>query len=946
MPWMLILKASVATVFVSAMVPTAMTADGAYDFAGAKWIGANPVTLPDYDFGSAVWIAPQSNEAALTKTVVLPEKPETAELVVAAHGWFSVEINGMKSWGGACRDLAPCGDFHDWRYAKFVDAAPALREGTNTFRITTKAAKGEDAAVLLSVLLPDGTRIATDGSWDGARLLGGPREVPWGREMVFRREVNSPRFRKSFALPDSVASARLSITGLGYYEATINGARVGRKRLDPMPSNYDKLVYYSTYDVAGMLRKGDNVIDVTLGHGWYDVRSVATWNWDMAPWRSPPKMIARIDVVTQNGERKIVVSDETWRQVESPIGFDCIREGEVIGARNKRAVDLERNVVNAVEVPAPKGRLEEETVPPTVAKRTVAVKSIDPVDGWWRIDFGEDIAGFMRMRFSDAVAGRTVVFRYDERDGVMVDPVDKRDGVASAASAKPQRRIDCHFGWTASHDVVPGGVFQCDRYVTRGEEGEVYEPRFTYSGFRYVFVKGLGRAPKADECEAVVLQTDFQDIGSFSCSSPVFNGLVRMADRAYKSNFVNGFPTDCPHREKNGWTADAALAGEMAMYCYENTIAYKAWLRQVADSQRGDGWISEIVPTAGWGYHGLLDWDAVIAILPMDIYRYRGDAGALEEMYPTLTNYLEKAAIPFLDNGVFRRVRGDWLTAGTLPDEGIVGTCYFKLMCETAAFTARRLGDSAAAARYASYADAARLAFNRVYYRGNGVYGDSRGRQTTQGMALSFGMVPDSERKAVQAELVKAVEAADGHLDFGLHGMKWVPRALSEAGRSDLVFRMFTNETAPSPATWLKRGGTSLWEDWVNGASRNHIMFGDFVCWAYQYLAGIRLAGDSTAFRRVLIAPDFIDGLDWAKASVSLPGGQLSSSWKRRGGKVKLHVEIPEGTHAVVRIRGRADEEIGPGSRDFAVETTIADGTSRAISTARSPTGNYGETPL
>ena len=944
MPWMLILKASVATVFVAAMVPTAMTADGAYDFADAKWIGANPVTLPDYDFGSAVWIAPQSNEAALTKTVVLPEKPETAELVVAAHGWFSVEINGMKSWGGACRDLAPCGDFHDWRYAKFVDAAPALREGTNTFRIATKAAKGEDAAVLLSVLLPDGTRIATDGSWDGARLLGGPREVPWGREMVFRREVNSPRFRKSFALPDSVASARLSITGLGYYEATINGARVGRKRLDPIPSNYDKLVYYSKYDVAGMLRKGENVIDVTLGHGWYDVRAVATWNWDMAPWRSPPKMIARLDVVTRSGDRIAVLSDETWRQVESPVGFDCIREGEVIGARNKRAVDLERNVVNAVEVPAPKGRLVEETVPPTVEKRTVAVKRIDQVDDGWRIDFGEDIAGCMRMRFSDA--GRTVVFRYDERDGVMVDPVDKRDGVASAASAKPQRRIDCHFGWTASHDVVPGGVFQCDRYVTKGEEGEVYEPRFTYSGFRYVFVKGLGRAPKADECEAVVLQTDFQDIGSFSCSSPVFNGLVRMADRAYKSNFVNGFPTDCPHREKNGWTADAALAGEMAMYCYENTIAYKAWLRQVADSQRGDGWISEIVPTAGWGYHGLLDWDAVIAILPMDIYRYRGDAGALEEMYPTLTNYLEKAAIPFLDNGVFRRVRGDWLTAGTLPDEGIVGTCYFKLMCETAAFTARRLDDSVAAARYASYADAARLAFNRVYYRGNGVYGDSRGRQTTQGMALSFGMVPDSERKAVQAELVKAVEAADGHLDFGLHGMKWVPRALSEAGRSDLVFRMFTNETAPSPATWLKRGGTSLWEDWVNGASRNHIMFGDFVCWAYQYLAGIRLAGDSTAFRRVLIAPDFIDGLDWAKASVSLPGGQLSSSWKRRGGKVKLHVEIPEGTHAVVRIRGRADEEIGPGSRDFAVETTIADGTSRAISTARSPTGNYGETPF
>ena len=892
----------VAIFAVSAMTSTAVAAGGAGDLSGAKWIGGNPVTLPDYDFGAAAWIAPQSDEAVLSKTVVLAEKPEVAELVVAAHGWFSVEINGMKRWGGACRDLAPCGDFHDWRYAKFTDAAPALREGTNTFRIATKASKGEDAAVLFSVLLPDETRIATDGTWDGARVLGGPREVPWGHEMFFRREVNSPRFSKSFALPDCVASARLSISGLGYYEATINGARVGRKRLDPIPSNYDKLVYYSVYDVAGMLQKGENVLDVTLGHGWYDVRAVATWNWDMAPWRSPPKMIARLDIAMRNGERMTVVSDETWRQVESSVGFDCIREGEVIGVRNKRAVDLEHSVVNAVEVPAPKGRLVEETVPPTVEKRTVAVKRIDPVDGWWRIDFGEDIAGFMRMRFSDAIAGRTVVFRYDERDGI-----------ADGAS----RRIDCLFGWTASHDVVPGGVFQCDRYVTKGEEGEVYEPRFTYSGFRYVFVKGLGRAPRTYECEAVVLQTDFQDIGSFSCSSPVFNSLVRMADRAYKSNFVNGYPTDCPHREKNGWTADAALAGEMAMYCYENTAAYKAWLGQVADSQRGDGWIPEIVPTAGWGYHGLIDWDAVIAILPMDIYRYRGDAGALEEMYPTLTNYLERAAIPFLDNGVFRRVRGDWVSPGTRPDAGIVGTCYFKLMCETAAFTARRLGDSAAVTRYASFADAARLAFNRVYYHGNGFYGDSRGRQATQGMALSFGMVPDSERKAVQAGLVKAVEATGGHLDFGLHGMKWVPRALSEAGRSDLVFRMFTKGTAPSPTTWLKRGGTSLWEDWGNGASRNHVMFGEFVCWAYQYLAGIRLKEGATAFSEVVVEPQFVDDLEWVRASVKLPRGELLSAWIRKNGKTELTVGVPDGTHAFVRLPGMEERIVGPGMHLF-----------------------------
>lgn len=908
---------------VTAVVAVAMCSAEAHplptDLAGAKWIGGNPVTLPDHDFGTARWIAPRSAGDALVKTVVLSGKPEVAELAVAAHGWFSIEINGLKRWGGAFRDLAPCGAFHDWRYAKFVDAAPALQEGTNTIRIATKAAAGDEAAAILSVRLPDGMRIVTDGTWENARAIGGPREVPWGDEMVFRREVNSPRFEKRFALPGDVASARLSITGLGYYEASINGARVGRKRLDPIPSNYDKRVYYSVYDVTGMLKHGENVLDVMLGHGWYDVRAIATWNWDMAPWRSPPKMIARLDVVTKDGARRTIVSDASWRQVESPIGFDCIREGEVIGARNRRAVDLVENVVNAVEVPAPKGRLVEETIPPTVEKRTVSVKRIDRVGDWWRIDFGEDVAGFMRMRFSDAIAGRTVTFRYDERDGVTIDPEDRRDGVKTSASAKPLRRIDCHFGWTASHDVVPGGVFQCDRYVTGGEAGEVYEPRFTYSGFRYVFVKGLGRAPKTDECEAVVLQTDFRDIGSFSCSSPVFNALVRMADRAYRSNFVNGFPTDCPHREKNGWTADAALAGEMAMYCYENTIAYKEWLRQVADSQREDGRIAEIVPTSGWGYPGYLDWDAVIAILPMDIYRYRGDAEALEEMYPTLTNYLEKAAIPFLDKGIFSRVRGDWVSAGTRPDRGIVGTCYFKLMCETAAFTARRLGDSASTARYSSLADAARVAFNRKYHRGNGVYGDSKGRQTTQGMALTFGMVPGPERKAAEAELVKAVEAADGHLDFGLHGMKWVPRALSEAGRSDLAFRMFTKETAPSPVAWLNRGGTSLWEDWGNGASRNHIMFGEFVCWAYQYLAGIRLKEGSTAFSEVVIDPRFIDDLDRVQASVKLPKGELSSSWIRKDGRTELTVSVPDGSRALVRLPGKEEKIIGPGSRRFVV---------------------------
>ncbi len=908
-------------VFGGLAVGVALVAWGASDpFAGAKWIGGNAVTLPDADLGAAKWIAAnEGGEAVFVRRFALTAKPETAELVVAAKDRFLVEINGLARWGAAARDLAPMGAFHDGRYAKFVDAAPALKVGENVIRLRAEAAPGEKPAALLSLLLPDGRRIVTDAAWSGARVLGAPRDVPWGPSMVFRREVNAPAFEKGFQLDGAVKKVTLAITGLGFYEAELNGRRVGVKRLDPIPSNYDTRVYYSVYDVTGQVAAGENVLRVLLGHGWYDVRAVATWNWDMAPWRAAPRLIARLDAELADGRRAVVVSDGSWRQVDSPIGYDCIREGEIIGARNRRAVDLSATFVPAQEVAAPKGRLVEETVPPTVVKRRVPAGRVDRVGDWWRIDFGEDLAGVLRFRFSDAVPGRVVTFRYDERDGVTVDPVDPRDGTESPTDGKPSRRIDCHFGWTASHDVLPDGAFQCDRYVTRGEVGEVYEPRFTYNGFRYVFVRGLGRAPLAAECEALVLQTDFADIGSFACSDPTFSALVKAADRAYKSNFVNGIPTDCPHREKNGWTADAALASEMAMYAYENTAAYAEWLRQVADSQRADGRISEIVPTAGWGYHGLLDWDAVIAILPRTIWRYRDDPGPLVEMYPTLTNYLEKVAIPGLEDGICRRVRGDWVSAGTRPCEGIVGTCYFTYMVETAALTARLLGRSAEAARYTAFAAQARADFNRVYSRGLGRYGDKRGRQTTQAMALTFGLVPEAARAAAERELVAAVEATDGHLDFGLHGMKWVPRALSEAGRTDLAFRLFTKDTPPSPAVWLKRGGTSLWEDWGNGASRNHIMFAEFVCWAYQYLAGIRLAdgADANGFRKVVIDPKPIRDLAWARASLKLPKGVLASGWTRVGDRLELSVEVPAGTEAEVRFDGRTARVVGPQTRRF-----------------------------
>ena len=256
-------------------------------------------------------------------------------------------------------------------------------------------------------------------------------------------------------------------------------------------------------------------------------------------------------------------------------------------------------------------------------------------------------------------------------------------------------------------------------------------------------------------------------------------------------------------------------------------------------------------------------------------------------------------------------------SAGTSPDEGIVGTCYFKLMTETAALTSRLLNRPDEEFRYSRLAEEARTAFNRSYARPNGFYGDGRGRQTTQAMALEFGMVPKADESAARARLVEAVLAADGHLDFGLHGMKWVPRALSKAGRTDLAFRMFVKDTAPSPAMWLKRGGTSLWEDWSNGASRNHIMFGEFVCWAYQYLAGIRISEGSVGFGKDVIDPKPIPDLCWTKASVRLPTGVLSSRWERKDDGVKLRVSVPSCVEARVSLPSGVETVQGPTDREW-----------------------------
>ena len=900
----------------------------------AKWIGPAPETRPDADMGGARWVtsAPDA-KGNVTFTRMFDfagAKPgEYVELLHAASTEHEIVINGK-----SCHKHS--GSVHGrWNWLRFRDVTPWLKAGKNEMKVVVKKEGGAPQAFICAFRFPDGRRLVTDAAW--GQDLGGVRDTPYGKALNLREEIASPAFAKTFTAAKPVATAILHVTGVGFYEASLNGAKIGDKVLDPSPTAYDHHVLYSTYDLGDRVKTGVNTLKVLVGHGWYDVRSIATWNFDVAPWRDFPRMIAQLELTYADGTRETVVSDGSWRQVESPVGYDCIREGEVIGAHDPAMPDLAGRVVRAVEVPGPKGALTAENCPGAEVMRTLKPRSVKDLGGGaYMIEFPENMAGWMRLVLRGQEKGDVVSVRYDERVGADGSPAadSVRDGLHDKVPEGRERRaIDCHFRYTASQRVcAQDAAFQTDRYVCAGRDGEVYEPRFTYNGFQHVLVKGLRRAPAPEDVTACIVHTAFPTIGSFACSDETLNTLMAMGERAYRSNFVDGYPTDCPHREKNGWTGDASIASELAQYCFENTAAYEKWLRDVCDTQLPNGDICCIAPTSGWGFRwgNGPAWDSALPVIAWNLWIYRDDRRALDAIYPALARYLAYTATRANADGLVKHGLGDWIPVdrASYPSVELTSSCYYYQALRIAAEIAAVKGLAAESASYAAAAAQTRAGINKKFYRGGGTY--DNGAQTAQAFPIAYGVVEDAERAATAAKLVESVARTGCHVNMGLLGTKHVFRALSRIGRTDLAFRMLVNPTKPSMAEWIQKGGTTLWEDWGDGASRNHIMFGDFMGWAYQYLAGIQLPETESStsavptvkargFKEIVIAPQFIDELAWVRASVNGPHGMIAAAWTRAGTDVKLTATVPPNTTAVVRLPGQPDRRVGSGTHVFVV---------------------------
>jgi len=878
----------------------------------AQWIGAHPATQPEFACGEAAWLgilnAPAKTHLYLRKVITLPVySPETPVcLAITGDETYTVWVNGqeaMKTWGHINRP----------RWMRFVNIAQNLMAGTNVIAIQVARNTSGHLGILASLHLPDDARVVTDYTWSATKRVSAdwktnlsdttawsPAPVvaaldaePWGK-IERRRETQSPAFEKTFTLAKPVHHAFLHISGLGFYEAFLNQTRIGNKVLDPIPTRYDKRVLYSTYPVEQHLTPGTNTLHVLLGHGWYDVRSVAVWNFDNAPWRSAPKLIAQLEVTYTDQTTETIVTDASWQQIAHPVRFDCIREGEIIQPVDSPSP---HTAYPAICVAPPEGKLVAEALPPTRITdliRPHVIRAAAPHT--WLIDFGQNMAGWARLTLRHPQKGQCLTFRYGER----LTPEGRLD----------QNPIREHFHYSASFHILPNGGFQTDRYVCSGIPDETYAPRFVYHGFQYVEIEGLECAPESADIVACVVRTDFPETGRFACSHPLINKIQEATLRSYRGNYVNGYPTDCPHREKNGWTADAHLAAEQAQYNVQNTAAYEKWVYDLIDEQQPDGNLPGIVPTSGWGYtwgNGPA-WDSALFIIPWTLYTYQADKKILEDVYPAMLRYLH-----YLEthekNGLVDHGLGDWVPAKTETPVAVTSTGYYFQDLMIAAQCADILGQAADKTNLLARAQRVQHAFQTMLYNGNGIY--SIGSQTAQACALHQGLVTAQTQPLAEKQLIQQVIDNQDYLDFGILGAKYTFRALSEAGRTDLAFAMATQTRRPSYGYSLEHGATTLWEDWRNGSSRNHIMLGDISAWFYQYLAGIRLADrvsavglhtdpQATGFKTFLIAPDPVLGLDWVEAEHHSPYGIIAVRWELTNACFRLHAKIPVNTTAVI----------------------------------------------
>lgn len=689
-----------------------------------------------------------------------------------------------------------------------------------------------------------------------------------------------PLFRKSITIENDIKSAKIYLSGLGFFELYLNGVKISDHIFSPAFTDYSKTVFYEKFDLTPGLINGENVLGVMLGNGWYNHVSCDAWSFSRAPWIADPAVICQMEIEFKDGSKKQVISDETWKCAPGPILFSSIRIGETYDATKEIEKWSEPGIneetwQNVRLVRGPEGKLKAQNIPPVRIMNEITPQHITKIgQGAYIVDFGQNMAGFVKIK-ATANQGTKVRFRYAER----LTAEGKLDQSSIASCISDLR-------------------FQTDEYIFKGIGVEEWNPRFSYHGFRYLEVSGWEGPLTEENLKACLIHNDFITSSSFECSLPLINRIQKNTVWSYKSNFVN-IPTDCPQREKNGWTGDAQLACETGLFNFDLLTSYEKWANDILDAQRADGMLPCVIPSGGWGFYSGNGpaWDCALFQIPWNLYLYEGDRKIISDVYPAIKKYLELLSAK-ADSGIVKWGLGDWCPARTKTPRFITSTAYYFQDLLIASKMAALLGFTEDQSFYINKASEIKNTFNKEFFDQDGEY--KYPTQTGLACALYMQIADSSKNDQLINQLVKNISANDYNLDFGILGAKYVPNVLSRTGHSDLAFNMINTTKYPGWGNCIKQGATTLWEDWNGSGSRNHIMYGDVSAWFYKNLAGILPDIDQPGFKHFIIEPYFPPELDWVKTIKNTGYGNIKVDWSKTGDTIRLNLEIPVNTTASV----------------------------------------------
>ncbi|MEA3364911.1 MAG: family 78 glycoside hydrolase catalytic domain, partial [Candidatus Hydrogenedentes bacterium] len=665
------------------------------------------------------------------------------------------------------------------------------------------------------------TALLDSSDWS-ARWIMRNEQMPGDEEALFE-ENRAPLLRKEFSIEKPVRKARVYVTGLGYYELRLNGAKVGDHWLDPGWTDYSKRVLYATYDITEVLREGHNAVGIMLGNGWYNPLPLKMWGWLNLREHLTigiPRAILQLELEYTDGTQDRIVTDASWKTGDGPILRNNVYLGELYDARLEQpGWDMpgfdDSGWTGVIEAPANMGPLMAQMAPPIKVGRSLEPVSVsEPKPGTFIFDMGENFAGLVRLRV-EGPAGTRVALRYGEllyEDGTL-NPMTAVCGQIKNRERPPGSKR-------------PVTAWQEDTYILKGDGLETYVPRFTFHGFRYVEMTGFPGTPTLKNLEGLALHSAVETAGEFRCGNDLFNQIQDITRRTILSNLFS-VQSDCPHREKFGYGGDIAGSSEALLVNFDMAQFYTKAVEDLADAVRPNGGFTETAPFVGIADEGLgggsgpIGWGTAHPLLLQQMYLYYGDRRLIEEQYEYV-----KAWVALIEANA-----KDHIYIGGISDhESLVekpeltGTAFYAFNVAMAREFAEILGKKNDAAQFDALYDKIVAAFNQRYLDSEtGCYGS--GTQASQAFALYMDLVPDSARPKALEVLVNNIAERNGHLSTGLFATKYTPDVLSSLGRHDIAYGVVNQRTFPGWGYMIENGATTLWEHWEgsdNTYSNNH----------------------------------------------------------------------------------------------------------------------------